>query len=345
MVASAYTVVVPAYNAAGTMARCLSALRAAAPAPAEIIVYDDGSTDETPAIARAHGARLIRGDAAQAGPAVGRNAGVAAARTERVLVVDADVVVEPDAPGRLAAALGDGVVASFGAYAGEAAVRRLAGRYANLRHHHTHVAADAKTQGAAETFWSGLGAVRRDAFLRVGGFDESYERPCVEDVELGLRLRKLGRIEIVSEAQGHHLKDWTLRQLWHTDVFCRALPWSEMMAEGRIPPTLNTGRAEQVKSLLAHLAWVSALVGIFAPVALLAALAALCAYLWANRGFLRVLARDSAALVVAGSALHLAYHAYASVTCATVLVTHGLRTRMGRRRAVRAQARDQRVSA
>ena len=343
MVASDYTVVIPAYNAAATIGACLDALRAAEPAPAEIILYDDGSTDGTNALAEARGVRIIEGATRQAGPAVGRNVGVRAARTERVVVVDADVVVEPDAPGRLAEALGGDVVASFGAYAGEASVSRLAGRYANLRHHHTHVTAGEKTGGEAETFWSGLGAVRRDAFLRVGGFDEAFERPCVEDVELGLRLREEGRIRIVSEAQGHHLKDWTLRQLWHTDIHCRALPWSAMIAEGRIPATLNTDRTEQAKSVLAHLVWLFLAAAVLAVAlapplapplassALLAAAGALVAYLWMNRRFLRVLARDSAALVVVGGALHLSYHLYASVTCALVLASHGLRTRMGRR--------------
>ena len=337
MVASAYTVVVPAYNAGETLDACLGALARAEPAPAEIILYDDGSTDETRRIARAHGARVITGTA-QAGPAVGRNAGVRAARTDRVVVVDADVVVEPDAPGRLAAAIEDDVVASFGAYAGEAQVSRLAGRYANLRHHHTHVAASDKTDGEAETFWSGLGAVCRRSFLRVGGFDEAFERPCVEDVELGLRLRQEGRIRIVPDAQGHHLKDWTLRQLWHTDIHCRALPWSAMIAEGRIPATLNTDRTEQIKSGLAHLVWLFALGALLVPAILVGSAICLVAYLWMNRRFLRVLARDGGALVVAGSALHLAYHLYASVTCALVLATHGLRARMGRRGVVAANA-------
>ena len=334
MVASEYTVVVPAYNAEATLDACLGALVSARPAPAEIILYDDGSTDATAEIARAHGARVLTGETAQAGPAVGRNAGIAAARTDRVVVVDADVVVEPDAPGRLAREVGEDTVASFGAYADAARTRNLAGRYANLRHHHTHATAPRE----AETFWSGLGAVDRGSFLAVGGFDEGFERPCVEDVELGLRLRGRGRIAILPEARGHHLKDWTLRQLWHTDVFCRAVPWSEMMAQGRIPATLNTDRTEQIKSVLAHLVWLFALAALVVPIAGLVALGVLGAYLWMNRRFLALLARDSVSLAVAGAGLHLAYHLYASVTCTLVLVAHGLRARL-RRSPAAAQAR------
>ena len=65
------------------------------------------------------------------------------------------------------------------------ATTRLTARFRNLLHHHVH----ARSAGPASTFWAGIGAVRRDAFERAGGFDtERYPRPSIEDVELGLRL-------------------------------------------------------------------------------------------------------------------------------------------------------------
>lgn len=323
-----YSVVIPAYNAAETLPRCLAALRAARPAPAEVILYDDGSTDRTAQLARAAGVRVVTGAARQAGPAVGRNRGAAAATTGIVVFVDADVVVAPDAPGLLARAVEDGAAAAFGAYAATSPVGNLAGRYANLRHHHTHVTADAE----AETFWSGLGAVCRRAFERVGGFDERYARPCVEDVELGLRLRAAGgAIRIVAAARGAHLKNWTLGQLWHTDVVCRAVPWARMMLAGRAAPTLNAGGAEQIKSVLAHLVWASALLGLALPAAWAATGLLAGAYLISNRRLLGVLRTDSRRLAVAGAALHWAYHCYASVTFALVAARAGFGAKMGRR--------------
>ena len=345
MVALRYSAVVPAFDAAATLEACLGALTSAVPAPAEIIVYDDGSTDRTREIALHHGAVVVRGDRAQAGPAVGRNAAARVATSPILVFVDADVVAEPDAPGRLAAALTDGVVASFGAYGDRARVSRLAGRYANLRHHHTHVTAPLE----ASTFWAGLGAVDAEAFRRVGGFDEQFARPSIEDVELGLRLRREGGIRIVRQARGHHLKNWNLRQLWRTDITRRAVPWSVLMAEGRIPATLNTGASERTKSALALAVLGALLASPFSPVMLLLGAAALAAYLALNGAFLRLLATDSARLLAAGSALHLAYHVYASVVCTAVLVGLGFRARMRRRQraetAIAAQRRPVRIEA
>ena len=337
MPAVAYTVVIPAYQAADTLGDCLAALSVARPAPSRVIVFDDGSRDGTGDIAQAYGATVIRNDGPNLGPAHGRNVGVAAAETDIVVFVDADVAVAPDAPHRLASAIASNrrTVAAFGAYGDRVSARvaNLAGRYANLRHHAVHAqAGGASGEAEASTFWSGLGAVDRAAFLAVGGFDEAFAKPSVEDVDLGLRLRADGGdIRIVPEARGTHLKDWTLRQLWHTDVFCRAVPWSEMMAEGRIPPTLNTGRAEQAKSVLAHLVWITALVGLFAPWAWLVTLGAAGAYLWTCRSLFGVLRSDSRRLAAAGAGLHWLYHCYASVTCAIVLARIGFNTRMRRR--------------
>ncbi|MBB4659398.1 glycosyltransferase family 2 protein [Parvularcula dongshanensis] len=342
----AFSVVIPAYQAASTLQACLEAINAARPAPDEVIVYDDGSTDQTPEIARAHGARVIAGTVARRGPAYGRNRGAQAARCPTVLFVDADVAVAPDALGRLSRLVSsdENVSAAFGAYGDRvsAVVRNVAGRYANLRHHHTHVTAAPSGVAEAQTFWSGLGAVDRAAFLAVGGFDEGYGRPCIEDVELGLRLKaRGGRLLLVPDARGDHMKDWTLVQLWRTDLLQRAVPWSQLVAEGRIAPTLNTGGAEQTKSVLAHLVWLFALVAMgtalvgesaiwLAFVALSAG--ALLAYLVSNRRFLRVLRRQSRGTAIAGAGLHWLYHCYASLTFAIVVVWTGFMTRMRTRR-------------
>ena len=62
-------------------------------------------------------------------------------------------------------------------------------QYKNLVHHFYHH----RGKREASTFWSGCGAVRKQAFLDAGGFDvERYTRPSIEDIELGYRLIKAG---------------------------------------------------------------------------------------------------------------------------------------------------------
>ena len=89
-----YSVVIPARDAARTLGRVLDALAAQEVPPLEVLVVDDGSTDETAAIATERGARVLStGGGRFAGGA--RNLGWAQARGEVVVFLDADVVPAP----------------------------------------------------------------------------------------------------------------------------------------------------------------------------------------------------------------------------------------------------------
>ena len=74
---------------------------------------------------------------------------------------------------------------------------------------------------ARGTFWAGLGAIRRRAFLAAGGFDElRFPEPSIEDIELGMRLAADGAwIELDPSLQATHLKQWPLLRMLRTDLF------------------------------------------------------------------------------------------------------------------------------
>jgi hypothetical protein len=91
-----FSVIIPAFNAAATLARAVESVRAQSWPAHEIIVVDDGSTDATAEAARRFGnaVRLIRQP--NSGVSVARNAGAAAATGDWLAFLDADDWYEPD---------------------------------------------------------------------------------------------------------------------------------------------------------------------------------------------------------------------------------------------------------
>jgi GT2 family glycosyltransferase len=267
-------IVVPAYNASAFLGRSLPALRRAGP-DVPLVVVDAGSTDGTGGLARELGARLVRLPVRE-GPAGARNAGVAAVESELVLFVDADCVLHPDALARVQDAFRaePELVALCGSYDAHPPERNFFSLYMNLRHHYTHQ----RARREPATFWAGCGAVRREAFLRAGGFDaERYPRPEIEDIELAGRLRRLGSLRLDPDLQVTHLKRWTFRSVVETDLVCRALPWARLIREtGSLPDDLNLRRSQRVAAAVAPLALLALLLGPWAAATGRLALAAGC---------------------------------------------------------------------
>jgi GT2 family glycosyltransferase len=246
------SVIVPAHNAASLLPDTMAALRRSTlPREAwELLVVDDASTDGTAGVASAHGADgVITLPAPARGPGGARNAAAMAARGDWLVFIDADVRVHPDTLERfdLASRGNHGLVAVFGSYDASPSASGLLSEYRNLLHRYVHL----RGAGNAETFWAGCGAVRRDAFIAVAGFDTArFPRPQIEDIELGYRLRdRGGRILLDPSIEATHLKRWRFWQMLRTDVRDRGIPWTRLLLErrGRTAPTLNTGAAEQLK--------------------------------------------------------------------------------------------------
>lgn len=247
------SVVMPAYQAEAHLPKVLPPLQAlqAAGQVLEILLVDDGSPDGTAALARAMGARVLASGGRGRGPAAARNVAAAEARGELLWFVDSDVVVHEGACERLRLALGeggwDGV---FGSYCDTPPDPGFFSQYKNLLHHHQHQTSG----GPSSSFWAGCGAIRRSAFLAVGGFDaQRFGPPSIEDIELGHRLHRAGyRMLLDPQMRCSHLKRWPLRQMVTVDIRRRALPWSRLILAGEAPADeLNVRPSEKRAALLA----------------------------------------------------------------------------------------------
>lgn len=297
-------VVVPATDRPSTLGRCLAALRAGSQTPDDLIVLEEP---------------------AGTGPAAARNLGATICAADVLVFVDSDVEVHPDALARIAErfAADPTLTALFGAYDDAPADPGLASRYRNLLHHHVHVSAE----GEAGTFWAGLGAVRREAFVAGGGFDaERFPQASVEDIELGMRLRRSGgRIVLDPAVRGRHLKRWTALSMVRTDFARRGVPWTRLLlSEGSGSTALNLGPRHRL-SAAASVALLAALLGRRPRLAA----AALLANLVLDRSLYALLTRRGGPrLLLAGIGLHQLHQLTAAASVPAALVLHA---REGRR--------------
>jgi glycosyltransferase involved in cell wall biosynthesis len=244
------SVIIPNHNGTGTLKRCLEAVGSSSYPKYECIVVDDGSTDNSIEIARSLATQVVVLEGNPAGPAHARNRGAQAACGDILFFVDADVVISPDTLQKIAGTFdgSSGLAAVFGSYDDQPGDDRFLSQYKNLFHHFVHQQANENSS----SFWSGCGAIRREIFLEIGGFDTlKYPHPSIEDIELGHRLIAKGHKIIIDKTiQVKHLKRWTLAGLVKTDVFDRGIPWTQLvLADRKIPNDLNLGSSQRWSAL------------------------------------------------------------------------------------------------
>lgn len=188
------SVVIPAYNASSFLPRCLESVFAQTLQPCEVIVVDDGSTDESASLARSLGACVV--SRPNGGLAAARNTGVLNATGDWIALLDADDLWSPEklecqaqciSPDTVLVYTGikvfddHGIRGELPAVAPSEATEML--RYCNPITPSTVL-------------------IRRDAVLLGGGFREDI-RAC-EDWEMWVRLKRLGKFEAVTRPLTHY---------------------------------------------------------------------------------------------------------------------------------------------
>jgi cellulose synthase/poly-beta-1,6-N-acetylglucosamine synthase-like glycosyltransferase len=209
------SVIVPAHNEAANIAATVRSLTAGTHRPSEVIVVDDGSTDGTAAIVTALGlseVRVVR--RSHAGKAAAVNAGIAAATSDVVVLVDADTVFAPDAIARLLQPFADATVGAVSGNTKVANPHRLLGRWQHLEY---VVAFNLDRRlfdvaGCMPTVSGTIGAFRRCVLEEVGGLSADT---LAEDTDLTMAVIRAGwRVVYEETAVAWTEAPTSLRQLW-----------------------------------------------------------------------------------------------------------------------------------
>ncbi|GAA0347315.1 bifunctional polysaccharide deacetylase/glycosyltransferase family 2 protein [Streptomyces blastmyceticus] len=208
--------VIPAHNEQETIAFCVRALLDGGCPDIDIVVVDDGSTDDTAAAARTVTDPRVRvvTQPNQGKPAA-LNAGVAHAVHDVVLMVDADTVIAPGAVARLAAAMDD---PSVGAVAGNTKVANRKGLLPLWQHLEYVMSFGLERRlfdlaGASPTVPGAIGAFRRSALASCGGISADT---LAEDTDIAMALCRAGwRVVYRSDAHARTHVPTTIQDLWH----------------------------------------------------------------------------------------------------------------------------------
>ncbi|HEU4635968.1 MAG TPA: glycosyltransferase [Edaphobacter sp.] len=196
------SVIIPTYNGGRRIAHCLDALLPQIGGrDIEIIVIDDGSTDDTCSVVQNYPAvRLIT--QANAGPAAARNHGASAAKGKILLFTDDDCVPMPDWMDAMLAPFQDPkVVGVKGIY--RTHQKSLAARFVQMEYEDKYrLMANLPSIDFIDTYSAGF---LRDRFLEMNGYDTSFPVACAEDIELSYRMSSRGWLmKFVPQAIVYH---------------------------------------------------------------------------------------------------------------------------------------------
>jgi GT2 family glycosyltransferase len=229
------SVIIPCYNRALTIELCLRSVAAQTYPAIEVIVADDGSTDDSAAIAELAGATVLRLPENR-GPSAARNLGAGRARGEILFFLDADVALEPDSVAAAVAHLrSDPALGAICGVLHPESLRSntLVARYRALQMYHWWLAHEGPMTG----LHTALCAMWARVFREIGPFEPALRH--TEAPEYGRRLGRRYEVRSTAAIAGVHDHDATLRVLL-PKVFQRARASAIQWRAGEVPGGATT---------------------------------------------------------------------------------------------------------
>jgi mycofactocin system glycosyltransferase len=188
------SVIIPVMNRADELRRCLTSLKQLnyPQDKLQIIVVDDGSSDNSPVVAREYGALLIPSGGVGRGPAAARNVGASIASGELLAFIDSDCTASKEWLNELIPAFNNPALAAVGGQVDGMCSESAVDRYESVMSSLSLGSRERTGSSGNDTFYlpSCNLLVRSSAFRQASGFDDNMH--VGEDVDLTWRLRDQG---------------------------------------------------------------------------------------------------------------------------------------------------------
>lgn len=208
------SILIPAYNEGKNIRHCLESVRKSTypKEKMELILIDDGSTDDTIKIAKQLGATVITQD--HKGKSAALNLGLQHAKHEFVFTLDADTVIEPHCLAELVKPFAEFDV---GATTGNSKVKNtntFVGMFQNVEYNYNNLIRSSFSKLFKNGIWffGALACYRKDLLLKIGGFKTDT---LAEDMDTALEIKTEGfRTVNVQNALGYTIVPSTIRELY-----------------------------------------------------------------------------------------------------------------------------------
>lgn len=205
------SVVIPVHNNCDTIIPLLDSLARQRIAPDEVVVVDDASTDNTASLARGHelAVRVVLLDN-NSGPSVARNMGVDVATGEVILFLDSDVVADQECVAEVKSVFNDQNVDAMNGMMHDKPLNEGRAVWYKCLVEHAWGEFLPQWDTSPKCLNTRVGAIRRNRFLEVGGFDPRYKKPDVEDHHFGLCFTQTRQIIFNRNFKAyHHFSNFT----------------------------------------------------------------------------------------------------------------------------------------
>ncbi len=253
------SIIIPSFNSGQTLPNLLSSINRSVSvdfSAFEALIVDDASTDDTlktidhlkPKLK--FPLALIR-QSVNSGPARCRNLGANQAKGRFLLFLDSDVVLKPRTLTNIFQLIASGKVRAFtGIWHWRQKTQRFFPQYKALRDW-AYWFIERKKFARYYLFSTRIAGIEKKLFQKIGGFNESFPEPTVEDIELTYRIEKITPIKFSTDiVVSHEFEDF-----WPIAVkyFKRSRDWVGLYLKRLRFDPVATSQREAVKSIVATL--------------------------------------------------------------------------------------------